>query len=72
MVEIPVSLLQPFPISDVKDNSVRALTEAYIENTIQLGNANKRLNTLRDWNERQIIIYSNNGEHHGNKTECNK
>lgn len=58
VVEIPAYLLTPFPIEEAGE-TVGSLSEGYIANTIQLGNANKRLEIIREWNESQRKIYGN-------------
>lgn len=59
MVDIPASLLMPFQIESVTEPTVRGLTEAYIDNTLQLGLANRRLESIRQWQEDQRGSYEN-------------
>lgn len=57
-IAIPNELLEHHPISRVENPSVKGLAEAYIENTMQLGNANTRLNRIKEWNDEQKRIYT--------------
>lgn len=59
MVEIPASLLMPFKIESVTEPTVRGLAEAYIDNTLQLGLANRRLESIRQWQGDQRGVYEN-------------
>ena len=58
-MEIPASLLMPLPIESVAEPTVRGLAEAYIDNTLQLGLANRRLENIRQWQEDQRGVYEN-------------
>ena len=57
MVEIPDALLSPLPIKAVEEETVGGLAEAYIVNTLYLGLANRRLERIQQWQERQRDIY---------------
>lgn len=59
MVEIPSVLLSPLPIKAVEEDTVGSLAEAYIDNTLHLGLANRRLERIRQWQERQRDVYEN-------------
>ena len=49
----------PLPIESVTEPTVRGLAEAYIDNTLQLGLANRRLESIRQWQEDQRGVYEN-------------
>ena len=57
LVEIPSVLLTPLPIKAVEEETVGGLAEAYIDNTLYLGLANRRLERIKQWQERQRDIY---------------
>ena len=59
VAEIPASLLMPLPIESVTEPTVRGLAEAYIDNTLQLGLANRRLESIRQWQDDQRGVYEN-------------
>ena len=57
LVEIPSVMLVPLPIKAVEEETVGSLAEAYIDNTLYLGLANRRLERIKQWQERQRDIY---------------
>ena len=56
-VAVPNDLLTPLKVEAVEKPTVRGLADAYVDNTINLGLANKRFQLIREWSEAQRKIY---------------
>ena len=56
-VAVPNDLLVPMTVKPVEKPTVRGLADAYVDNTINLGIANKRLEMIREWSDGQKRIY---------------
>lgn len=54
---MPSDLLTPIPVKAVDEKTVGGVVESYIDNTISLGIANKRLELIREWSDGQKKIY---------------
>ena len=59
-IAVPNDLLTPLPVKAVDEKTVGGVVEAYIDNTINLGIANKRLELIREWSDGQRKIYEGN------------
>ena len=56
-IAVPNDLLTPLPVKAVDEKTVGGVVEAYIDNTINLGIANKQLKLIREWSDGQRKIY---------------
>ena len=56
-VAVPNDLLAPLTVKPVEVPTVRGLADAYVDNTINLGLANKRLQLIKEWSEGQKKIH---------------
>lgn len=61
-IAVPNNLLTPIPVKAVDDKTVGGVVGAYIDNTISLGIANKRLQLIREWSDGQRKIYEEDDE----------
>ena len=59
-VAVPNDLLVPLTVKPVDSPTVRGLADAYVDNTINLGVANRRLQMIKEWSEGQKRIYEGN------------
>lgn len=61
-IAVPNNLLTPIPVKAVDEKTVSGVVGAYIDNTISLGIANKRLQLIREWSDGQRKIYEEDDE----------
>lgn len=61
-IAVPNNLLTPIPVKAVDEKTVGGVVESYIDNTISLGIANKRLQLIREWSDGQRKIYEEDDE----------
>lgn len=59
-IAVPNDLLMQLPVKRVETPTVRGLADAYVDNTIQLGIANKRLELIKKWNTEQRAVHEEN------------